>query len=70
MAKNIKGNQDGPNGRNESYTIPGRGVVSRANLVREVDQGKHPDFHTITVDGRDYVRGNPDGSQGNNVDDE
>ncbi|AVF75859.1 MULTISPECIES: DUF3892 domain-containing protein [Vibrio] len=68
MANNIKGNQDGENGENQTYTIPGRGVVDRETLVQEVEQGKHPNFHTVEVEGDKYVRANPDRSKGNNVD--
>lgn len=68
MARIIKGNGDGPGGRNETYSIPGRGVVGRKSLVREVEQGKHPDFSIYTREGEKYVRGNPDSMAGNNVD--
>lgn len=40
----INGN-GGKNGGNDSYTITGRGEVSRKTLVREVKEGKHPDTH-------------------------
>lgn len=63
----IRGNNDGPGGRNESYKVPGRGTVSRGQLVKEVDQGKHPGAHTVEVNGRRYVRDNPDGSTKDNV---
>ena len=69
MAKTIKGNGDGPNGGNDSYTIRGRGSVSRRQVVREVQQGKHPNFGVVTVQGEKYVRGRPDTSKGNNVND-
>ncbi|MCH7373248.1 DUF3892 domain-containing protein [Aeromonas sp. MR16] len=68
MAKNIRGNGDGPNGENQTYTIPGRGVVSRRELTREIEQGKHPDFHNYERDGVDYARANPDGAKSNNID--
>lgn len=68
MAKHIRGNGDGKNGENQSYTIPGRGNVPRSQLVREVKAGKHPDFGIVTRDGTSYVRANPDGRKGNNVD--
>ena len=67
MAKNIRGNNDGENGENDSYTIAGRGVVSRETLVQEVEQGKHPLHHVININGEDYVRSNPDRTIGNNV---
>lgn len=69
MAKKIKGNGGGRNGGNESYSIPGRGTVTRRQLVQEVKQGKHPDFGTAKVNGTTYVRGLPDKSKGNNVND-
>lgn len=68
MANIIKGNQDGPNGENESYSIPGRGsAIPREQVVKEVEQGKHPDFSTYRLNGRTFVRGNPDARKRNNV---
>jgi hypothetical protein len=69
MANKIKGNGGGPQGGNESYTIPGRGTVSRVRLVSEVQQGKHPNFGVVTVAGKQYVRGLPDKRKNNNVND-
>lgn len=68
MAKNIRGNGDGKNGENQSYTILGRGVVSRTELIKEVEQGRHPDFHIYERNGVEYVRADPDSSKQNNVD--
>ncbi len=43
MAENITGNQDGPNGENETYRIPGRGTdIPRDKLVQEVRDGRQP----------------------------
>ncbi len=67
MAKIIRGNQDGPDGENDSYTIPGRGIVPRKQLVREVEQGNHPDFSIYRRNDEKYVRANPDGQKKNNV---
>ena len=67
MAKIIKGNQDGANGENDSYTIPGRGVVPSERLVREVERGKHPDFSIYSRNNEKYVRANPDSKKRNNV---
>lgn len=67
MAKNIRGNHDGENGENDSYTIAGRGVVERDQLVREVEEGKHPNHHVVNINGEDYVRSNPDSTESNNV---
>lgn len=66
MAK-IKGNNDGPGGRNETYTINSRRNVPRAVAVKEVEHGKHPDAHVVKINGRKYVRDNPDNSKKDNV---
>ncbi len=63
----IIGNNDGPNGRNESYKIGSRKAVSRAVAVREVKQGKHSGAHVVKFKGREYVRDNPDSSTRDNV---
>ncbi|RXJ97976.1 DUF3892 domain-containing protein [Arcobacter sp. CECT 8986] len=67
MAYNISGNQDGLNGRNKTYIIPGRGTVSRKTLVKEVELGKHPNHSTYKINGQKYVRANPDITTCNNV---
>ena len=67
MAKNIRGNNDGNGGRNESYTINGRGEVKRKKLVREVEAGNHPDFSIYEINKEKYVRGNPDSKESNNI---
>lgn len=70
MASRIKGNGDGPNGRNETYTIQGRkGTIRREALVDEVKEGKHPKHGVYTREGEEYVRSNPDHLRKNNVDD-
>lgn len=67
MAKNIRGNHDGENGENDSYTIAGRGVVERDELVQEVNEGRHPNHHVVNINGENYVRSNPDSTESNNV---
>lgn len=69
MAKkgSIRGNQDGAGGRNDTYSIWGRGNVSRVQLVREVKSGKHPDFTTATTGNWEHVRSKPDRSVDNNI---
>lgn len=69
MAKIIKGNQDGENGSNDSYRIPGRGSeIPREQVVREIKQGQHPNHSVYTRDGEEYVRANTDSQKQNNVD--
>jgi hypothetical protein len=67
MAKNIIGQQDGENGRNETYFIPGRGYITRDVLVEEVEQGKHPGFTTTTINGEEFVKGKPNSSENDNI---
>lgn len=68
-ASSISGNEDGYNGENQSYTIHGRGVVSREQLAREVNYGMHQGVHTIEVNGTEYVRANPNNCKLDNIDD-
>ena len=63
----IKGNNDGPGGRNESYKIGSRPHVPRTKAVKEVESGNHPGAHTVKINGRKYVRDNPDSSKRDNV---
>jgi hypothetical protein len=68
MADTIKGNQDGENGENDTYSIPGRGSkIPRSTVVREVKQGKHPNFGIYKRNGVEYIRGLPDSKTKNNV---
>ena len=68
MANIIKGNKDGVNGENETYSIPGRSsAISRRALVKEVKQGKHAGFSIYERNGKEYVRANPDSKRKNNV---
>lgn len=70
MANNIKGNNDGENGENDTYTIPGRGSqIPRQKVVSEVKDGKHPNFGVYKINGVEYVRGRPDSKTQNNVND-
>ena len=72
MAKkgSIRGNGDGKGGGNDTYTITGRGVVTRKTLLREVKAGKHEGFHTMEVDGETWVRSNPDSRTSDNINEE
>lgn len=69
MANKIRGNKDGKSGGNDTYTIPGRGSnIPRKTVVKEVEQGQHPNHSVIKVDGQKYVRSKPDTQKQNNVD--
>ena len=63
----INGNGGGKNGGNTSYTVTGRGDVSRSKLVKEVKQGNHPDTHVYKRNGVEYARNNPNHDQPDNI---
>ena len=51
----IRGNNDGPGGRNETYDIGSRKNVPRKKAVREVKKDQHPGTHVYTLNGQEYV---------------
>ncbi len=63
----IIGNNDGEGGRNESYKIGPRPKVPRTQAVKEVKAGKYSGAHVVKINGREYVRDNPDNSKKDNV---
>ena len=67
MATKIRGNKDGKNGENSTYTIQGRGVVPLTKMVKETKVGKHPNHHVVTRNGKEFIRSNPDGTMNNNL---
>lgn len=71
MAKgrSINGNGGGKGGGNESYTITGRGEVSRRQMVAEIKQGKHPDSHVYKINGKEYARNNRNQNKPDNIND-
>jgi len=66
MAK-ITGNNDGIGNRNEHYRVGNRSDVPRRDVVKEVERGKHPDYHIYERGGQKYIRDNPDSSKKDNV---
>jgi len=68
MAKGASINGNSSNGEgNNSYTVKGRGEVSRAQMVREVKQGQHPDTHVYKRNGVEYARNNPNHDKPDNI---
>ncbi|MCF8002036.1 MAG: hypothetical protein K9K32_05410 [Halanaerobiales bacterium] len=69
MAKIIKGNHDGENGENRTYTIPGRGSnILGKTLAREIEkENKHPNYGVYERNGEKYIRGKADNKKNNNV---
>ena len=69
MAKGSSINGNGNGSGNSSYIITGRGEISRAQMVKEVKQGKHPDTHVIKRGGIEYARNNPNNNKPDNIND-
>ena len=63
----IRGNQDGPGGRNETYNIGSRKNVPRKGVVKEIKAGKHVGASVYKRNGQEYARDNPDNSKKDNV---
>lgn len=63
----IIGNNDGPNGRNETYNIGKRKNIKRPVVVKEIEAGKHKGAHVVVINGEKYARDNPDYSKKDNV---
>lgn len=69
MAKgsSISGNGGGTGGGNNSYTIDGRGIITRLQMVKEIKLGKHPDTHIVKVNGKEFARNNPNHDKPDNI---
>jgi hypothetical protein len=69
MAKgsSISGNGGGDGGGNDGYAIKGRGDVTRAQMVKEVKKGQHPDTHVVKINGKEYARNNPNHDTPDNI---
>jgi hypothetical protein len=63
----IKGNNDGPGGRNETFDIGKGKAVSRSKVVKEDEAGLHSGAHVLKINNRKNARDNPDQSKKNNV---
>ena len=63
----IKGQNDGPGGRNKHYDVGSRKNVPRRNIVAEIKRGEHPGAHVVKINGKEYARDNPDPSKSDNV---
>lgn len=62
----IKGIKNSNSTGNSKYLV-GKQVKSRPATVKEVKAGKHPGYHTVSVNGVLYVRADPDKTDSNNV---
>jgi hypothetical protein len=62
----IKGIKNSNSSGNTKYLV-GQQVKSRPATVKEVKAGKHPGYHTVDINGVEYVRADPDKKESNNV---
>jgi hypothetical protein len=66
----IKTTQESHSGRNQRFKTAGGRNLSRSQLVREIEQGRHPDYHVRVIRGIETPVSNPDGNTSNNLDDD
>lgn len=66
--EHIHGNQDGPHGLSDTYTICRVGVP-KARLLTEVDAGLHPNYEVVQgAKGSKYLRNSPNARGIDNID--
>lgn len=70
MSKKITGRGENATGGNTRYQIDNKKTISRPEGVKMVKQGKLSGYHTMKVDGKEYLRANPDSRKGNNIDEQ
>lgn len=64
----IKVTKEGPTGLNTRFKVQGTpGIEPRTKLIKDVKQGKHPDYHVRNNGRVEYIASNPDGSKKNNL---
>ncbi len=68
MAPRITGRRENETGGNTHYKIGKTKIVTRAEGVKMVKNGKLPGYHTVKVNGVNYLRDNPDTSESDNID--
>jgi len=67
MAKNIKVTRETSTGLNTQFKIGNRQNVNRGQLVKEIQNGLHPDYHLRKISGKNVPCSNPDKSKSNNL---
>lgn len=66
--KKITTTQQSETGRNEKFRDSTGREITRAQLVREIEQGKRPGYHVREINGVKTPVSNPDNSESNNLD--
>ena len=66
--KKITVTKENKTGRNTDFVINRNGKkVNRPELVKEIKNGKHPDYHVRNINGVPTPVSNPDNTTGNNL---
>lgn len=66
MSKNVRVTRESDTGRNTRFQ-QGNREMSREQFVREINQGKHPEYHVRRVNGVPTPASNPDKRKSNNL---
>ncbi len=67
--KRVKVTIESDSGRNQRFYDNRNGQdMSRPEFVRQIEQGKHPNYHVREINGVKTPVSNPDKSQNNNLD--
>jgi len=67
--KNVTVTQESDTGRNEQFWDTSTGKnMTRGEFVRQIEQGKFPDYHIRKIDGVKTPVSNPDNKESNNLD--
>ena len=68
MAKTVRVTQEADSGRNQRFVDTRTDTeMTRAQFVRQIDNGKYPDYHVRDINGVATPVSNPDRSEGNNL---
>jgi hypothetical protein len=69
MAKSVRVTVEDSSGRNQRFHDDKSGKnMSRAEFVKQIEEGKFPDYHVRKINGLNTPVSNPDSSEGNNLD--
>ncbi len=69
MAKRITGRRENETGGNTHYKI-GKSIVPRVKAVKRVERGDLSGYHIYKLDGKKYLRDNPDNRKRDNIDEQ
>ena len=68
MVLKITGRMEDRNGANTHYRLSDGSIITRELAVSMREKGFLSDYHTMNVNGVNYLRDNPDVSVKNNID--